>query len=133
MTNDHISRLRVCVELAARALRRYEMLHRAKGTPESTGEAEINASLASRFERTLAEIDLDTQGAVPAALVERGRKEVAAGDAGMPEIVQRVLRFAGKERREVSNPNITAREAIKIADWMRDAQARIKALEARQW
>lgn len=36
----------------------------------------------------------------------------------LPEPVQRLMRFAGKKRSEVSNPCLTAREAIAIADWM---------------
>lgn len=40
--------------LAAETLRRYEVLHRAKGTDESTAKAEVNAELASRFESTIA-------------------------------------------------------------------------------
>ena len=39
---------------AASTLRRYETLHRAKGTDESTAKAEVNAELASRFESTIA-------------------------------------------------------------------------------
>jgi hypothetical protein len=39
---------------AASTLRRYEALHRAKGTVESTEKAEVNAGLASRFEQTIA-------------------------------------------------------------------------------
>lgn len=39
---------------AAATLRRYEGLHRAKGTAESTEKAEVNAALAARFEATLA-------------------------------------------------------------------------------
>lgn len=39
---------------AAKTLRRYEELHRAKGTDESTAKAEVNAELASRFESTIA-------------------------------------------------------------------------------
>jgi hypothetical protein len=39
---------------AAATLRRYETLHRAKGTAESTAKAEVNAALASRFEATIA-------------------------------------------------------------------------------
>lgn len=39
---------------AAATLRRYETLHRAKGTAESTEKAEVNAGLASRFEQTIA-------------------------------------------------------------------------------
>ena len=38
----------------------------------------------------------------------------------LPEPVQRLMRFAGKKRSEVSNPCLTAREAIIIADWMHD-------------
>jgi hypothetical protein len=39
---------------AAATLRRYEALHRAKGTDDSTEKAEVNAALASRFEATIA-------------------------------------------------------------------------------
>ncbi len=39
---------------AATTLRRYETLHRAKGTAESTEKAEVNAALATRFEATIA-------------------------------------------------------------------------------
>jgi hypothetical protein len=39
---------------AAYTLRRYEALHRAKGTDDSTAKAEVNAALASRFEATIA-------------------------------------------------------------------------------
>lgn len=39
---------------AAATLRRYEALHRAKGTAESTAKAEVNAELATRFEATIA-------------------------------------------------------------------------------
>lgn len=39
---------------AATTLRRYESLHRAKGTAESTAKADVNAALAARFEATIA-------------------------------------------------------------------------------
>lgn len=39
---------------AAATLRRYESLHRAKDTAESTAKAEVNAELAARFEATIA-------------------------------------------------------------------------------
>ncbi|WP_110970834.1 hypothetical protein [Pseudomonas huaxiensis] len=39
---------------AAATLRRYEALHRAKETDDSLKKAEVNAELASRFERTIA-------------------------------------------------------------------------------
>lgn len=39
---------------AAATLRRYEELHRAKGTDDSTAKAEVNAALATRFESTIA-------------------------------------------------------------------------------
>lgn len=39
---------------AAATLRRYETLHRAKGTADSDVKAEVNATLASRFEATIA-------------------------------------------------------------------------------
>lgn len=40
---------------AAATLRRYEKLHRAKGTDDSTAKAEVNATLAARFEATIAQ------------------------------------------------------------------------------
>lgn len=40
--------------VAAGTLRHYEALHRAKGTAESMEKAEVNAGLASRFEKTIA-------------------------------------------------------------------------------
>ncbi|SFB74620.1 hypothetical protein SAMN05216344_102208 [Polaromonas sp. OV174] len=39
---------------AAATLRRYEALHRAKGTEDSDAKAEVNAALATRFEATIA-------------------------------------------------------------------------------
>lgn len=45
--------LRDDLQEAARTLRRYEELHRAKNTPDSLAKAEANATLAARFERTL--------------------------------------------------------------------------------
>ncbi len=39
---------------AAATLRRYEALHRAKGTDDSAAKAEVNAALAMRFEVTIA-------------------------------------------------------------------------------
>lgn len=42
------------LKTAAAQLRKYEKLHRAKGTADSFMKAEVNAELASRFEATLA-------------------------------------------------------------------------------
>lgn len=39
---------------AAAQLRKYETLHRAKGTPDSLEKADVNAALAARFEATIA-------------------------------------------------------------------------------
>ncbi|WP_099431075.1 hypothetical protein [Pseudomonas mosselii] len=39
---------------AVAQLRKYETLHRAKGTAESLAKAEVNVELASRFEQTIA-------------------------------------------------------------------------------
>jgi hypothetical protein len=39
---------------AVATLRRYEALHRAKGTVDSTAKAEVNAELAARFDATIA-------------------------------------------------------------------------------
>ena len=40
--------------LASTQLRKYETLHRAKGTYDSIAKAEVNAALAARFEATIA-------------------------------------------------------------------------------
>ena len=53
MNNHDLERLRSNLELAAKTLRRYEALHRAKGTAESLKKAEANAELATRFEATV--------------------------------------------------------------------------------
>jgi hypothetical protein len=45
---------------AASILRKYEALHRAKGTDESTAKAEVNAALAVRFEATIAKATGET-------------------------------------------------------------------------
>mgnify|MGYP000659772930 CR=1 FL=1 len=37
-----------------------------------------------------------------------------------PDTIKRLLKFAGKTRREVSNPCITAREAIEIGNYLKD-------------
>jgi hypothetical protein len=39
---------------AAAQLRKYETLHRAKGTPDSLEKADVNGALAARFEATIA-------------------------------------------------------------------------------
>lgn len=49
-----IARLTADLTDAATTLRRYETLHRAKGTAKSTAKAEANAALAARFEATIA-------------------------------------------------------------------------------
>jgi hypothetical protein len=49
-----IDSLRTDLKEAARTLRRYEELHRAKNAPDSLVKAEVNAALAARFEQTLA-------------------------------------------------------------------------------
>lgn len=46
--------LRADLTEAASTLRRYETLHRAKGTAESSEKADVNAALAARFEATIA-------------------------------------------------------------------------------
>jgi hypothetical protein len=53
-----VSRLTSDLALAAETLRRYERLHRDKGTPESLVKAVVNATLASQFERTIQEVGL---------------------------------------------------------------------------
>lgn len=46
--------------------------------------------------------------------------QAVVGEA-IPEPVARVLRYAGKTLRDVRNPNLTARETIVLADWIRAA------------
>lgn len=41
--------------LAAAQLRKYETLHRAKGTADNLAKAKVNAELASRFEQAIAQ------------------------------------------------------------------------------
>lgn len=53
---DLIESLTADLELAAGTLRRYETLHRAKNTEESTAKAEVNAKLAEQFEATIARV-----------------------------------------------------------------------------
>lgn len=36
----------------------------------------------------------------------------------IPEPVERLLRYAGKTRRQVHNPNLTANQAIIVAEWI---------------
>ena len=52
----------VDLQLAAETLRKYEVLHRAKGTVDSTAKAEVNAELASQFEATLALYGIGNKG-----------------------------------------------------------------------
>lgn len=78
MSTDGITqRLRDDLEVAAQTLRRYEALHRAKGTPESTEKAESNASLAERFEKTVRSFD-EIQPAIAPDQVVYTRAEVAS-------------------------------------------------------
>ena len=42
------------LRLAAAQLRKYEALHRAKGTEDGLAKAEVNATLAEQFEATIA-------------------------------------------------------------------------------
>ena len=41
---------------AAKVLRKYETLHRAKNTADSEAKAKVNAELAARFEATIAKV-----------------------------------------------------------------------------
>jgi hypothetical protein len=51
--DEEIKRLVADLQLAAETFRRYETLHRAKGTAESDAKAEANRLIAERFEATL--------------------------------------------------------------------------------
>ena len=67
MITDPITfRMRDDLELAARTLRRYEDMHRAKPvTLETMGKADANAALAKRFEDTLRDFDGAQVGIAP--------------------------------------------------------------------
>lgn len=69
--------LRDDLEVAAQTLRRYEALHRVKGTPESTEKAEANAALAERFEKTVRVFDA-TRLAIAPEQATYTRAEVAS-------------------------------------------------------
>lgn len=47
----------------------------------------------------------------------------------LPEIVERVLRFAGKTRRQVSNPCISANECITLANWIKASIQNVSSQE----
>lgn len=68
MNNHDLERLRSDLELAAQTLRRYEALHRAKGTAESLEKARVNMGLAAQFEATLSTTPSTVE---PARLSER--------------------------------------------------------------
>lgn len=58
---------------------------------------------------------------------EAGAKAMQAASArNMPEPVERLMRYAGKTMRTARNPNLTAREAIEVGNWIA-ANARIGA------
>lgn len=48
----------------------------------------------------------------------------------LPEPVQRLLRYAGQTMRTARNPNLTAREAIQVGDWMHDTLAMKDAVDS---
>ena len=54
MSEPHYALIEALQE-ATETLRRYEAYHRTKGTDESTAKAEVNAALASKFEKVLAD------------------------------------------------------------------------------
>jgi len=51
---QHAPQLLADLTDAAAQLRKYETLHRAKGAPDSLEKADVNATLAARFEATIA-------------------------------------------------------------------------------
>lgn len=59
-----------------------------------------------------------TEGARMKACTDLRAAMKAQPPVPLPEPVERLMRFAGKRRRDVSNPCLTAREAIVIADYM---------------
>lgn len=50
-----------------------------------------------------------------------------------PEIVARVMRYAGQTMRTARNPNITARECIELADWIKAALTALRQRRRRRW
>ena len=49
-------------------------------------------------------------------------------DCKQPEPVERLMRFAGKQRRDVSNPCLTAYESILVANYMEKQAERVRVL-----
>lgn len=85
--SDAIVALRTDLDVAAQTLRGYEAHHRAKGTPESTEKAEVNARLAERFEATLGATTSDPWAHlddVDKETITKLREAVAADDKGDP-------------------------------------------------
>lgn len=54
----------------------------------------------------------------PPASQEQAQQPKPQPMTDVPEIVERVMRYAGKTIREARNPCITARETIVLADWL---------------
>lgn len=54
-----------------------------------------------------------------------------AYDAGIQlNVVERILAYSGKSRKQVGAPHLTAREAIALADWIVDAMGQRKGIFA---
>jgi LPS O-antigen subunit length determinant protein (WzzB/FepE family) len=118
---------------AAATLRRYETLHRAKGTDDSTGKAEVNAALATRFEATVGNFgQLPTKGAEDAArrvsaciaaCKSISTKALESGDLNNFEL-QRDRMVLTQQRDELIS---ALEEVLRISDRKHDAWDRARA------
>ncbi|PMZ93824.1 hypothetical protein C1X75_04400 [Pseudomonas sp. FW305-17] len=82
-------------------LRRYEALHRTKGTAEGLAKAEVNAELASRIERTIAKALCEVE-----ERTQTGRDRfVLLNQRAWRAAVRQGVRRAAKAREEISGQN----------------------------
>ena len=118
---------------AAATLRRYEALHRSKGTEESTAKAEVNAELATRFEATVANFGQPTtKGAQDAA------RRVSACIAACKSISTKALESGALNNLELQRDRMVLtqqrdeliaafEEVLRISDRKHDAWVRARA------
>lgn len=121
---------------AAATLRRYEALHRSKGTDESAAKAEANAALATRFEATVANFGQPpTKGAQDAA------RRVSACIAACKNISTKALESGDLNNFELQRDRMVLtqqrdemiasfEEVLRISDRKHDAWDRARAAVA---
>lgn len=122
---------------AAATLRRYEALHRSKGTDESTAKAEVNAALATRFEATVANF-----GQPPTKGAEDAARRVATCIAACKSISTKALESGDLNNFELQRDRMVLtqqrdeliaafEEVLRISDRKHDAWDRARAAIAR--